>query len=150
MAVCFVPLTLAQQGELHIDLDNAWVRAMPPTQSSTAGYLSVYNGGDRAVEVVAVNSLPRATVEMHNSIEVDGMMTMKRLLNQKVEPGETVEFTPGGKHLMIMGLEQMPAPGDSVELCLEFNTGNVVCTQADVLRTAPGAHDDDQSKHQHH
>ena len=143
-------LVYAQTAESLIVLDKAWVRAMPPMQSNTAGYLTVFNGGDSAVEVTAVSSLPVARVEMHNSLEVDGMMTMERVRTLTIGPGEKVEFTPGGRHLMIMGLNKMPAAGETVELCLQFNSGGALCTQADVRRTAPEIGDDNESRHQHH
>ena len=123
---------------------------MPPTQSNTAGYLTVSNGGDSVVQIIAASSTPVANVEMHNSIEVDGMMRMERVYKLSLASGEKVDFTPGGKHLMIMDLNKMPAPGDTVELCLEFDTGQEVCAQADVRRVAPGSNDDNEAKHQHH
>jgi copper(I)-binding protein len=150
VTVCFIPATNAQQADFRITIENAWVRAMPPTQSSTAGYLTVHNHGDSPVEIVAASSQPVANVEMHNSTEVNGLMSMERMHTLSLSARTKVEFTPGGKHLMIMGLEKMPAPGDTVELCLEFDTGRVVCTQADVRRTAPGLNDDDGTEHQHH
>lgn len=150
VGVSFIPATNAQQADFHITVDNAWIRAMPPTQSSTAGYLTVHNRGEGAVEIVAASSQPLANVEMHNSIEVNGLMSMERIHKLNLAAGTKVEFTPGGKHLMIMGLEKMPAPGDAVQLCLEFHTGQVVCTQADVRRTAPELNDNDGAEHQHH
>jgi copper(I)-binding protein len=150
VGVGLIPATDAQQAEFDVVIDNAWVRAMPPTQSSTAGYLSVFNGGDSVVQIIAASSTPVADVEMHNSMEVDGLMRMERVHALSLEPGEKIDFTPGGKHLMIMGLDKMPAPGDTVELCMEFDTGQVVCAQADVRRTAPGSTDDNEAKHQHH
>ena len=150
VGMCCIPATNAEPADSHITIDNAWVRAMPPMQSSTAGYLTVHNRGDRVVEIVGASSQPVANVEMHNSIEVKGLMSMERIHTLSLSAGTKVEFTPGGKHLMIMGLEKMPAPGDAVELCLEFDTGHVVCTQADVRRTAPGSNDNDGTEHQHH
>jgi copper(I)-binding protein len=150
VSVGLIQATNAQQRESHVVIDNAWVRAMPPTQSSTAGYLTVFNGGDSVVQIIAASLTPVADVEMHNSIEVDGLMRMERIHKVKLGPGEKIDFTPGGKHLMIMGLDKMPAPGDTVELCLEFDTGQVVCAQADVRRAAPGSIEDNESKHQHH
>ena len=133
-------------GNIHIE--NAWVRAMPPGQSNTAAYLSVKNGGDRSLQITGAYSEPHARVEMHTSAEVDGMVTMERLAQVTVAPGQAVQFAPGGMHLMMLDLQKMPAPGEQVKLCLNFQSGTSACAQAEVRRVAPSL--DDKTLHNHH
>ena len=136
------------QGARDIHIENAWVRAMPPGQSITAAYLSVKNGGDRALQITGASSEPHARVEMHSSVEVDGMVTMKQLQQVTVVSGQAIHFTPGGMHLMMLDLQKMPAPGEQVKLCLNFQSGASVCAQAEVRRAAPSL--DDETHHNHH
>jgi copper(I)-binding protein len=144
--------TAAQEPESQdardIHIENAWVRAMPPGQSSTAAYLSVKNGGERALQITGASSEPYARVEMHASVEVDGMVTMRQLQQVAVASGQAIQFAPGGMHLMMLDLQKMPAPGEQVKLCLNFQSGASACAQAEVRRAAPSP--DDKTLHNHH
>ena len=130
-------------------IGNAWVRAMPPSQANTAAYLTLENTGQRALRIVGAHSHPEAVVEIHSSGIVDGMMTMQAVGVVNVAAGNSVEFGPGGMHLMIMGLAKMPAPGEQVKLCLEFESASPLCADATVRKAAPAA-DDAAASHQHH
>lgn len=137
-------LALGVRAEVRIE--NAWVRAMPPSQHNTAAYLTVLNEGRDSVLLIGVSSTPAAKVQVHNSVEIDGMVRMEHLESVPLAAGETLEFSPGGMHLMIMGLEAMPDAGESFRLCLEFEGSAPSCTQAEVRRAAPS----DNEHHQHH
>ncbi len=127
-------------------IEHAWVRAMPPSQANTAAYLTLENTGQSSLRVVGAHAHPQATVEIHSSNMVDGMMTMQAVDVVDVAAGESVEFSPGGMHLMIMGLEKMPAPGEQVKLCLEFESASLLCADVTVRKAAPSA----DASHQHH
>ncbi len=130
-------------------IENAWVRAMPPSQANTAAYLTIENTGQRAIRIVGAHSYPEAIVEIHSSGIVDGMITMQAVGVVEVAPGKRVEFGPGGMHLMIMRLEKMPAPGEQVKLCLQFESTSPLCADATVRKAAPAA-DGAASSHHHH
>jgi copper(I)-binding protein len=151
VCVFALPATAAEPGhedspDIHIE--NAWVRAMPPSQPNTAAYMSVKNHGNRSVQITGAYSEPRARVEMHTSVEAQGMVTMKQLRQVTVGPGEIVQFAPGGMHLMMLDLQRMPAAGEQVKLCLDFQSGASVCAQAEVRRASPSP--DDNLHHNHH
>lgn len=129
-------------------IEHAWVRAMPPSQANTAAYLTFVNTGQRTLQIVGAHAHPEAVVEIHSSGIVDGMMTMQAVDEVDVAAGKSVEFGPGGMHLMIMGLEKMPAPGEQVKLCLEFKSASPLCADVTVRKAAPAA--DDTDSHQHH
>lgn len=134
--------TLAQQQALQ--LDDAWVRALPPMQPTTAAYLSVKNTGTAAVLISGARVEGAGRVEIHTSEEVDGLVRMAQLSTLKLEPGATLDLAPGGTHLMLFDLSAMPKPGDSRELCLVLSEGEPVCTTADVRKSAQ------QDDHHHH
>jgi copper(I)-binding protein len=126
-------------------IEHAWVRAMPPSQANTAAYLTFENTGQRPLRIVGAHAHPEAVVEIHTSGIVDGMMTMQAVDVVDVAAGKSVEFAPGGMHLMIMGLQKMPAPGEQVKLCLEFESASPLCADVTVRKAAPAA-----ANHQHH
>ena len=142
-------LSLAAAAEQHpaLELANTWVRALPPTQTNTAAYLSLTNRSAAAVSIVGASSDVAKKVEIHTTREIDGYMRMEQLQGLSVAAGQTVELAPGGTHLMLLGLARMPVPGDAVRLCLELASGDDVCTVAEVRKTAPGQGEQD---HQHH
>ena len=50
----------------------------------------------------------------------------------EVPAGGSVALEPGGFHLMMLGLTETPAVGDTVELLLTFQEGGEVTVQAEV------------------
>ena len=135
----------ARAGEL--ELTDAWVRALPPVQKMTAGYLTVTNSGDTAVELVGGSTPVASTIEIHTSREVDGYMRMEQLPGLTVLPGESVTLAPGGTHLMLLGLKRMPTPGEIVQICLSSSEDEQFCVDATTRKSAP---DGDNSDHAHH
>lgn len=131
-------------------IEKAWVRAMPPSQPNTAAYMTVRNEGEARLQIVAASSDLQARVEIHTSAEVDGMVSMQRLEEVALEPGQSVQFAPGGMHIMMLGLNQMPAPGEQVKLCLQLDSGASACADAEVRRVAPSLDDQMDQNHEHH
>ena len=62
------------------------------------------HGGRVDVELVSVISDDVLRMEMHETTEKDGMMSMAQLKSIPVPAGKTVKLEPGGKHLMIWGV----------------------------------------------
>ena len=128
-----------------IVLSDAWVRALPPVQKVTAGYLTVTNAGNAAVTITGGSAELAGALEIHTTREVNGMMRMEPLPELVVPAGGSVALSPGGTHLMLLGLERMPAPGESVKLCLTAADGATACTPAEVRQAAP-----EHDHHSHH
>ncbi len=136
-------LATAARGEPVIS--DAWVRAMPPTQSMTAGYLKLDNTGTRPITITGASSDASPRVEIHTTVMRDGLQRMQPVASLEVAPGESIELAPGGHHLMLREMSDMPAEGDRVELCLELDSGDRLCSEARVARNAAQA-----PSHQHH
>lgn len=128
-----------------VTVSHAWVRALPPGQANTAAYLTISNPGEALLTVVGASTELADKVEFHTNREVDGYQRMVQLEHLELAPGQVLALTPGGTHLMLLGLDHMPAPGDKVSLCLQLAAGNEVCTSADVRKSAA-----EQSSHDHH
>ncbi len=117
-----------------VTISDAWVRALPPTQRNTAAYLQVHNPGAAPVRITGGSTALAEAVEIHESVSEDGIMRMRQLQALSLAPGETRELAPGGVHLMLLGLERMPAPGDTLSLCLTVEGADPVCSDAPVRR----------------
>jgi periplasmic copper chaperone A len=131
-----------------LEFDDVWVRAMPPFQPNSAGYLTITNRGDVAVAIVSASSNVADSVELHTTRKVDGLVRMEKLQGLAIAPGERVELSPGGKHLMLLGLAFRLVPGDDVEICLQLVTEEEVCTDAEVRMSDDAS--GDQAHQNHH
>ena len=83
--------------------DKAVVNLSPVEGNPSAGYMDLH-GGRVDVELVGVTSDDVLRMEMHETTEEDGMMSMAKLKSIPVPAGKTVKLEPGGKHLMIWGI----------------------------------------------
>lgn len=123
--------------EPTLEVYDAWIRAMPPMQKMTAAYLKVTNHSDRPITVMSVRS-PLGDASLHETRVEGGRSTMRAVDTLRVAAGETLEFTPGALHIMLMGLVRSPVEGDFGELCLQSDAGDF-CVDARVQRNAgPG------------
>ena len=136
VAAVFLSLPAAAEQRAVIDLADVWVRALPPTQTNTAAYLTVINRGDTGITIVGARADLAGKVEIHTTREIDGYMRMEQLQDLSVAAGQSLQLAPGGTHLMLLGLARMPLSGETVQLCLELATGDEVCTVAGVRKTA--------------
>jgi hypothetical protein len=94
---------------------------LPAVKGNPAGgYFTLVNGGDKAVTVAAVTVTGAARSELHET--VGGAMSP--IAKLEVKPGETVEFKPGGKHVMAFDLDPSLAPGGTAEITLTFEGGD--------------------------
>lgn len=86
----------------EVTFENTWIRAPLPGQSVTAGYCEITNNGSRPATIVGFSGTVQ--VEMHATIDEDGMVRMRPLKSLVIAPKTTVALAPGGKHLMLFGL----------------------------------------------
>lgn len=114
-------------------VSDAWVRPPLGTDRPAAGYLTITNPGGNADALVGVSSPIASSVEIHETMaDASGMMGMQPIDRIDIEAAGTVKLEPGGYHLMLMGVTQMPAVGETVELRLTFERAGEVVIQAEV------------------
>ena len=113
---------LAQQvkaGELVIE--DAWSRATPAGANVGAGYLVIKNGGTVADRLVGGTTDAARALEFHAMTIKDGMMTMEHIADGlPIEPGKSIAFTPGGYHIMFVGLHAPLKQGEKLQATLQF------------------------------
>jgi hypothetical protein len=122
-----------------------WIRSAPPTASVMAGYLRLEAGG-AAVAITGAECAGFGTTELHESVEVDGVATMRQLPRVEVPAGGSIEFAPGGKHLMLMSPAAIPGAGETVACALLLADGTRLEFDAPVRQ---GAGDENHDHHHH-
>lgn len=92
-----------EHGYVFVD----WYIVKPVSATGmTAAYGKITNSRAEAVTLEAVSLDCADKVELHETIETAGRVSMVNLAAIAISPGETVEFMPGKKHLMLTGLRQ--------------------------------------------
>lgn len=103
-----------------IEVTDARLRLLPGNLPA-AGYFTLHNAGDEAVTLTGAESPAFAMAHIHLSSEKDGMSQMDSVDQLEVGTDETLEFAPGGYHLMFMNRQQPLEVGDEVEVALQFD-----------------------------
>lgn len=116
-------LAACGRGDAQPVVEAPWIREAPPEAQVLAGYMSIRNEGRRPVLLTAISAPGFDRVEMHETRMDGDRMRMQAVANVDLPPDRTVEFRPGGLHLMLMGPERRFTDGDSVTLTLEFSDG---------------------------
>lgn len=112
---------LAGCTDQQLSVSDAWVREPVPGSDKSVAYFSLQNRTGRAITLLGARAENIRTIEMHTTMAAaDGVLRMRRLSSVSLAPSETVEFAPGGKHLMLFGIESLEAP---LSLQLEFDGG---------------------------
>jgi periplasmic copper chaperone A len=128
--------TGAAAGPAPLIAHDAWVRATPGVEVAAA-YLTLHNGGTRAVVVIGVRSALAGHAMIHETALNNGQSSMRPHARLSIAPGQTVRLEPGGLHVMLSMLAHPLAPGEQVPLQLLLEGGGTLAVIAPVR--PPGA-----------
>lgn len=112
-----------------LQVGDPWARATPKGATVGAGYLSITNKGRELDRLIGGSAEPAARFEVHVTVMEDGVAKMRQVTGLEIKPGETVEFKPGGMHVMFMGLKQPLAQGQRVKGTLVFEKAGTVAVE---------------------
>lgn len=115
-----------------LEVEQLHINTMPPGQTSAAAYMSISNNSDKTLVLNYLHSPIATDVEVHRVVYDQGMMQMRKVNHLSIDPGVTIHFKPGGYHLMLMGIENAPQPGDTFTITLEFEAGYTITGVAEV------------------
>ncbi|MGJ8686686.1 MAG: copper chaperone PCu(A)C [Spongiibacteraceae bacterium] len=118
---------------LALEVSDAYVRGLPPTQKNTAAFFELYNPTNQQVTVTAGSSDAASRLEIHRHVHRQGMMAMELQPEVIIGPNERFVFAPGGHHLMLINLKRPLRDGDSVSFSLSLSTGELLEVIAPVV-----------------
>lgn len=138
----FLCLMISVASRADLVIEEAVIRMLPPGVPNTAAYFKITNTGDKSRHLIAASSNIADRVELHTHVMRNEVMKMEHLSSVTIPAGDTVQFAPGGLHLMIFGLHSALKPEQQVKLSLKTQDGH----RLDFTATArkPGKH-----HHQH-
>ncbi len=128
------PASSAAAGGGTMTVTDAWARAMPPGQTTSAVYLKLANGTGQDDALVSVSTPVTATAEIHEVMAVTaapdasadaggmggGMMGMQPIAKLPIPAGGSVELKPGAFHIMLIDVKDPLKDGSTIEVTLNF------------------------------
>lgn len=136
------PAAAPQAGGIVVE--NAWARpakAMEGMGATSAAYFVIRNAGSADDNLLRVSTDVAGKAEMHETVRAadaghdhnaSDAMTMRPVEKVTVPAGGTVEFKPGGLHVMLMDLKRDLAVGDRFRLTLTFEKGGEQTVEVEV------------------
>lgn len=101
-----------------VEIANPWAR--PSTGKTGAAYLTLTNQGTSDDALVSAESDAAAKVQIHDTTMDGNIMRMRKLDSLPLPAGQTVKVTPGGVHIMLIGLAKPLVEGDTLAMRLVF------------------------------
>ncbi len=123
-----------------ISIDGEWARNSPKQADRGAVYMNIESAdGDRLLSA-SVDASIAASVEVHETVAVDGEETeegMAMMMMQEVEAielpaGETVVLKPGGLHIMLLDITEPLTIGQKFDLNLNLEKGGEMVLEIEV------------------
>ena len=106
-----------------VTVTDAWLRALPGGLPA-GGYFTLHNPTAKTLTLQSASSPACGMLMLHKSETMSGMASMDNVVSIDVKPGATLQFSPGGYHLMCM--EPKLKLGDKISVTLHFADGTKV------------------------
>lgn len=133
-----------------IEITNARVFAPIKGTNTTAGFGTIKNTTKSEVTVKVVEAKPFKAVELHESSEKNGRMTMAKMETIKIAAGQTFELKPGGHHIMLFDAEKPVEEKQTVAIKLMVNNKEQTLQFPVVSRASKEATPEKKDEHAHH
>ena len=106
-----------------LEVNNGYVRGLPPTVKNTSAYMTIMNTSDKALALKGARSSVVKSIMIHRTEQEGAMMSMHHMASLSIPVGGKLVLAPGGTHLMMMGINTIIKDGDIVDLVLLFEGG---------------------------
>jgi hypothetical protein len=126
-------MLLPMSAMAEIKVVDAWIPEAPPNAQAMAAFMVIENDDDKAVNVVSAFAPGFKTIELHKSVEVDGMHKMLKQDALAIPAMGSLTLKPGSYHIMLIGVQDPhPKAGDVIPLRLDFEGGKSVTVDVPV------------------
>jgi periplasmic copper chaperone A len=121
-----------------ITISNAWAR--PALQDGNGAiYFLLQNHSALGDELIGVSSNTARAVEIHESRMEGDVMQMRQVSSVPIRGKESIEFGPGGFHVMLIELKKELNAGDEIQVNLHFKNHEDLLVTVPVQEIAPGS-----------
>ncbi|MGV8855903.1 MAG: copper chaperone PCu(A)C [Devosia sp.] len=133
----------AHNGVVHLgplNISVPFARATLPNAPVGGAFFTIENTGTEPDRLISASSPAAGDVQIHEMAMQGDVMKMRELPDGlEIPAGQTVALTPGGFHLMFMGLKQAFVEGETVPVTLVFEKAGTVDLALPVMGIAADA-----------
>jgi copper(I)-binding protein len=150
LLVTFLTGSVYAHSDGGIVIKDAWVREAPPSAKVLAAYMTIENHTDKDKVLVSVTSSAFDKIEIHKTINKDGMASMEQQKELTIASQGEVKLESGGLHLMLYNPANSLKAGDNVSFTLKFANGSTSMISATVKKATGGTEHHHHSGHDEH
>ncbi|WP_413557113.1 copper chaperone PCu(A)C [Bdellovibrio sp. HCB209] len=145
-------MVLVSSAALAADIEITNARIFVPIKgtNTTAGFGTIKNTTKSEVSIKVVEAKPFKAVELHESSEKNGRMTMAKMETIKIAAGQSFELKPGGHHIMLFDAEKPVEEKQSIAIKLMVNNKEQTVNFPVVSRLTKEAPADKKEEAHHH
>ena len=103
-----------------------WSRATPGAAKNGAVFLDIKAATDTSDKLLSASGAVADNIEIHNHINDNGIMQMRRVDAIEIAEGGTTKLVPGGYHIMLLDLKQPLKAGEQFKLKLTFEKAGAI------------------------
>lgn len=115
---------------------SAWGRETLPGSKYGALYITIENESVRIRKLVELSTPAAAKAEIHNHISENNILKMVHVPELTVLGSTTLQFMPGGLHIMLQGLSAPLVAGSTLTLTLTFDSDQIIDIEVPILSSA--------------
>ena len=87
-----------------LEIIGPWSRVTPKGASTAIGYMTIKNNGTTPDRLIGGSVDFASGFQLHSMTMEGGVSKMRELKSIDIGPGQTIEFKPGGSHVMFVGV----------------------------------------------
>lgn len=112
-----------------ISVSEPWARAGKP---NSAGFMKLQNSSSQDRRVISAQTNSAKKTELHDHLREGDVFKMRQVRDIIVPAKGEVELMPGGKHVMFFDLDESVQEGQSMDLVLTLDNGEIVACSLPV------------------
>ncbi|NMH60118.1 copper chaperone PCu(A)C [Alteromonas ponticola] len=137
----------------NIEVSDAYARATFAMATTGAVYMTLHNHseGERTLKTVKVSESLADEAQIHTTQMVADMAKMREVKEGvKLPLHQSVEFVPGGHHIMLLGLKKPLIEGETISLTLIFDDNSSLNVEAMIRNESGETSTNGHHDHSHH
>ena len=132
----FLLLSIANAWAQGITVDDAWIRSIPPSATTTAAFMIIHNTDSDDAVLISADCDIAETVQIHTMEQLGEIMKMKEVSELRIPANGQAVLAPKGYHIMLIGLVRPIQEGETIPLSLNFSGRATVAVDAVVKKWA--------------
>lgn len=132
LTALFVGLAAPAFAHDGVHVNNAYAVVVSPNAPTAAVYFEMENHAVADDRLISATTDAAQMAMLHESVEVDGVMTMGDVAGFVVDGLGTYTLARGGAHVMLLGLTAPLADGATITVTLTFENAGVVVVEVPV------------------